>query len=48
MGGTATALHVGNKKHVWEIKMTNEEGKTYLYQSRITDGSSVELFSLRF
>lgn len=23
----ATALHIGNKTHVWDIKITNEEGK---------------------
>ncbi len=33
--GTATALHVGQKTHVWEIKMTNEEGKLTCI-SRIT------------
>lgn len=33
--GTATALHIGKKTHVWEIKMTNEEGKLTCI-SRIT------------
>lgn len=33
--GTATALHVGKTTHVWEIKMTNEEGKLTCI-SRIT------------
>ena len=33
--GTATALHVGKTTHVWEIKLTNEEGKLTCI-SRIT------------
>ena len=33
--GTATALHVGKTTHIWEIKMTNEEGKLTCI-SRIT------------
>lgn len=33
--GTATPLHVGKTTHVWEIKMTNEEGKLTCI-SRIT------------
>jgi uncharacterized protein (TIGR00369 family) len=33
--GTAIALHIGKKTQVWEIKMTNEEGKLTCI-SRIT------------
>ena len=33
--GTATPLHIGKTTHVWEIKMTNEEGKLTCI-SRIT------------
>ena len=33
--GIATPLHVGKKTHVWEIRMTNEEGKLTCI-SRIT------------
>ncbi len=33
--GTATALHIGKTTHIWEIKLTNEEGKLTCI-SRIT------------
>ena len=33
--GTATPIHIGRKSHLWEIKITNDEGKL-LCVSRLT------------